>query len=102
MNHVERIIHSYFTMTVPAIVALFLLAAQCSGDNPPLPRSPSGLTLRLAILSPTEGELSPVGQMMRSGVIMALEIDVHTLAEKPFNRAGISTLCGIVQRARPR
>ena len=35
------------------------------------------------------------------GVILALKVDVHTLAEKLFDRANISAPHNIVQRARP-
>jgi branched-chain amino acid transport system substrate-binding protein len=53
--------------------ALLLLAAQCNVDHPPMPGTSTTPTLRVAILSPTSGELAPGGQMMRNGVIMAFD-----------------------------
>lgn len=56
------------------------LLAQCNlsgaaGQNsqPPLPLPPSGPVLRLALLSPTSGELATFGRALRSGSILAFD-----------------------------
>jgi branched-chain amino acid transport system substrate-binding protein len=61
------------SLLLPVLPALLFLAAQCNADHPPLPSTSTTPTLRVAILSPTSGELAPVGQMMRNGVIMAFD-----------------------------
>jgi branched-chain amino acid transport system substrate-binding protein len=67
---------------VGLLVALSLLAltVQCSSsavppvDNTPsLPAPPGGPALRIALLSPTTGELATFGRMLRNGSLMAFE-----------------------------
>jgi branched-chain amino acid transport system substrate-binding protein len=61
------------------LAGLLLLAAQCSPTaippppTPPLPAPPAGPEVRVALLSPTTGELAPFGRMMRNGATMAFE-----------------------------
>lgn len=62
------------------LLALSLLAfiPQCNfsrtGTNlPPLPLPPSGPTLRIALLSPSSGELATFGRELRNGSILAFD-----------------------------
>lgn len=61
-------------------LSLVGLLAQCNlpgtaGQNsqPPLPVPPNGPVLRLALLSPTSGELATFGRALRSGSILAFD-----------------------------
>lgn len=61
-------------------LSLLLIAAQCSSagvstpDNtPPLPTPPAGQAVRIALLSPTTGEMATFGRMLRDGSIMAFD-----------------------------
>jgi branched-chain amino acid transport system substrate-binding protein len=58
-----------------SIVAILVLAAQCqqTPPTPPIPVAPAGPVIRVAILSPIQGELATVGRMMRSGTVLAFE-----------------------------
>ncbi len=67
------IVKTVFSMIV---VSILLLAAQCqsSFNSPlPLPTPPSGTTIRIALLSPTTGELNTFGRLLRNGSIMAFD-----------------------------
>ncbi|MBN1993161.1 MAG: ABC transporter substrate-binding protein [Anaerolineae bacterium] len=64
----------HFLQTVSFILVLFLLAAQChSPPPPPLPATPTGPVVRIALLSPASGEMATFGRFMRNGVIMAFD-----------------------------
>lgn len=53
---------------------LALLAAQCNAlPTPPLPVSPGGPAVRIALLSPSTGELATFGRRVRNGSIMAFD-----------------------------
>jgi branched-chain amino acid transport system substrate-binding protein len=52
-------------LSLLALVALFALPA-CGGDEEAVP-------LRMALLAPLEGEMAPVGQSLRNGVVLAVE-----------------------------
>ncbi len=67
---------------VGLLVSLSLVGflAQCNlpgvadqNSQPPLPLPPTGPVLRLALLSPTTGELATFGQALRSGSILAFD-----------------------------
>ncbi len=54
-------------------VTLLLMATQCqTPPTPPLPSTPAGPTIRLALLSPSSGELATFGRLLRNGSLMAL------------------------------
>ena len=54
-------------------LALLLIAAQCqSPSTPPPPVTPAGSTVRLALLTPSSGELATFGRLLRNGSLMAL------------------------------
>ena len=56
------------------IFTLLLLAAQCHTPlSPPLPTTPTGPTIRIALLSPAAGEMATFGRMARNGSIMAFD-----------------------------
>lgn len=60
------------------LAASLAVLAQCGGGlplpgTPPLPVSPSSPALRIAILTPTSGELATFGRTLRSGSVMALD-----------------------------
>lgn len=57
--------------------SLAVLVAQCNGglaapSTPPLP-TPPGPVLRLALLTPTSGEIATFGRTLRNGSLMALD-----------------------------
>ena len=53
---------------------LFLIAAQCNtSPTPPLPTTPTGPVIRVALLSPSTGQLATFGRLMRNGSIMAFD-----------------------------
>ena len=55
-------------------MSLLLLASQCNAPAaPPLPATPAGPVVQVALLIPAEGELATFGRMMRNGITMALE-----------------------------
>jgi branched-chain amino acid transport system substrate-binding protein len=57
-----------------SILSLIVLAAQCNAPpGPPLPTTPPGPVIRIALLSPDAGELATFGRMMRNGSIMAFD-----------------------------
>ena len=55
------------------LLPLLILAAQCHASTPPIPATASEPALRIALLTPTSGELATVGRMMQNGVTMAIE-----------------------------
>ncbi|MBN1218982.1 MAG: ABC transporter substrate-binding protein [Anaerolineae bacterium] len=56
------------------ILSLFLLATQCHPPPaPPLPTTPTGPAINIALLSPSAGELATFGRLLRNGVIMAFD-----------------------------
>lgn len=60
------------------LAASLVVLAQCGGEltvpgTPPPPVSPSGPVLRIAILTPTSGELATFGRTLRNGSVMALD-----------------------------
>ncbi len=61
-------------------LSLLALAVQCNpsvvrsvDSTPPLPPPPGGPALRIALLSPTTGELATFGRMLRNGSTMAFD-----------------------------
>jgi len=55
-------------------LAISLLAAQChTPPTPPLPTTPNGPALRIALLSPNSGEMATFGRMTRNGSIMVFD-----------------------------
>ncbi|NJN98482.1 MAG: amino acid ABC transporter substrate-binding protein [Anaerolineales bacterium] len=65
-------------LLVGASLVAFLAQCNLSGaagqnSQPPLPVPPSGPVLRLALLSPTSGELATFGRALRSGSILAFD-----------------------------
>lgn len=63
--------HTFNLWIVAALVLLF--TSQCSPSMPPLPATPTGPTVRIALLTPNSGELATFGRMMRNGVILAVD-----------------------------
>jgi branched-chain amino acid transport system substrate-binding protein len=56
------------------VLAVLLLAAQCNTPpTPPLPATPNGPTLRIALLSPDSGEMATFGRMTRNGSMMVFD-----------------------------
>lgn len=56
-----------------AALALLGLAGQCYSSIPPLPATPDGRVLRVALLTPASGELDTVGRMLRNGIVLAFD-----------------------------
>ena len=57
-----------------SIFPLIVLASQCNAPpGPPLPSTPMGPIIRIALLSPDAGELATFGRKMRNGSIMAFD-----------------------------
>ncbi len=56
-----------------AIFTFLVVAAQCGTPMPPLPETSQNPAITVAILSPTEGELAPLGRMFRNGIAMAFD-----------------------------
>jgi branched-chain amino acid transport system substrate-binding protein len=65
--------------TTLLIISWLILAAQCgvspllTAPYPPTPAPLAGPTLRVALLSPTTGELATFGRVLRNGSILALD-----------------------------
>lgn len=55
------------------LILTALVTTRCSGNMPPIPATPSGPTLQIAVLTPTSGELATFGRLMRNGIIMAFD-----------------------------
>ncbi len=56
-----------------ALVSLLGIASQCGSAIPPLPPTPSGPVLQVALLVPTSGELDTKGRMIQNGSMLALD-----------------------------
>jgi len=67
----KRIPYNPRPLWLLTILSLLGLAAQCNTSMPPLPATPAGPTLRIALLAPTGGELAPFGRAVRNSVLMA-------------------------------
>lgn len=62
------------SLWLPLCLALLLSAAQChTPPTPPLPSTPTGPAIRIALLTPTSGELATFGRLLRNGSLMAME-----------------------------
>lgn len=59
-------------LTLPVLL-LVLLVAACQPQMPPLPTTPSTPAVRVAVLSPTSGELAPFGRQLRNGIQLAFD-----------------------------
>ncbi len=55
------------------VAVLLSLTIQCNGPTPSLPTTPTAPVVRIALLTPTSGELDTVGRMLRNGIIMAFD-----------------------------
>ena len=70
----NKILVSAHKIWLLCFLSLLLLASQCNAPpTPPLPATPPGPVIQVALLTPTEGELATFGRMMRNGITMAIE-----------------------------
>ncbi len=64
----------YYLLNFILSLTFLLAAAQChTPPTPPLPTTPAGPYLRIALLSPTEGELTTFGRLARNGALLAFD-----------------------------
>jgi branched-chain amino acid transport system substrate-binding protein len=74
MTFPKKILLSSSKIWLFSFLTFFLLASQCNTPpTPPLPEPPSEPVVRVALLTPTEGELATFGRMMRNGSLMAFD-----------------------------
>lgn len=64
---------TFLLLWLPLLLAAASIAAQCNTPAPALPATPDQPLLRVALLTPTGGELATVGRTMRNGIIMAFD-----------------------------
>jgi branched-chain amino acid transport system substrate-binding protein len=79
------------------ILAIFVLATQCTPSNemPPLPSTPAGPSLGIALLSPASGEPETFGRVMRNGALMAFDQwnDQGGVINRPVTWQNYDTQC---------
>ncbi|MBI1878232.1 MAG: ABC transporter substrate-binding protein [Chloroflexi bacterium] len=64
----------FLALSLLALIPRCNLAGTAGGnDQPPLPLPPTGPTLRIALISPTTGELATFGRELRNGSILAFD-----------------------------
>lgn len=76
------------------LASLFLI--QCSNvDHPPLPPTPPDVTLSVALLLPTEGELATVGRSVQNGLVLAFDEwnEQGGLLDQPITWQTYATAC---------
>jgi branched-chain amino acid transport system substrate-binding protein len=74
MTSPKQLLRTQLKVWLLAFLTSLLLASQCDAPaTPPLPVTPAGSVIRVALLTPEAGELATFGRMMRNGITMAFE-----------------------------